>query len=573
MLWVYALYNVHDLWSKARKRIDADDALGQWMKHRQMPLESISAFTVFVFAVIDLANFTGLCGVCYYLSHLEWTWQYGCILAVALGFIYQTKARDTGINCPFIAHLPYIGNLWYVLAIILEGDFDLSFHDFGTLNFVMNDFKPWTLSFPFGTTINIFVHPQQAEHILGPDGFYDFVKGDEQRELIGPLLGRGIFVSDGHEWMRQRKTAARMFKTSRMRDYMFKIFDRTSHELVDKIRALSESEGTVDLFDLFNRMTLDAFTESAFGYDMKNVATAPETIPFMRAMDYSQAIIVRRFVVADLWRVFRFFGLFWEPRLDGYLKTIDEFVTSVIEERLKARRECHEQSDYGDLLSLFLDDKDLKDDEKSMQSLRDVILNFILAGRDTTAQTLSWMMYELAKNPGMLSKAREEVDAAERLNFQTVSKGLPYIEALMNETLRMHTVVPAALKYPVKNTCIPHGESEVPVLKGELVVLHPFTLNKNPSVWKDPFTFKPERFIGTKQHSIYKPYQHLVFNAGVRTCLGRDFAYLEVKMCAALMLQNFEFELVDPSAINFLFAFTIPMKNGLRVKVTDRESG
>lgn len=413
----------------------------------------------------------------------------------------------------------------------------------------------------------------QAEYIFGAEGFYEFEKCPKQRELIGPLLGRGIFVSDGHEWMRQRKTASRMFSTRRMRDYMFKVFDRSSSELVEKVRELTAGGEPIDMFNMFNRLTLDAFTESAFGYDMKCVSSAPKEVPFMHALDYTQAILIARFLVSDLWRVFRFFGVMWEKLLPDFLKTINELVTSVIEQRLKVRRECGTQSafDGGDFLTLFLDDENLEDDERSMESLRDVILNFILAGRDTTAQTLSWMTYELALNPDVVAKAREEVESADKLDFQTVSKGLPYLEAVMNETLRRHSVVPSAAKYALKDTSIPCPNCDpIRVSKGDMVVLHSYSLNKNPDVWEDPLSFKPERFLGTKQDSTHQPYKHFVFNAGDRTCLGRTFAYLEVKMCAARMLRNFEFRLVDADSIDFIFAFTLPFRNGLYVTAKDR---
>lgn len=251
----------------------------------------------------------------------------------------------------------------------------------------------------------------------------------------------------------------------------------------------------------------------------------------------------------------RLFGLFWEAKLPAYLKTIHDLVNSVIEDRMRIRQENSEP--LGDFLSLFLDDEGLDDNEKSMEALKDVILNFIIAGRDTTAQTLSWMTYELMQNPDVLQKVRDEVEGIERLDYATLSKGLPYLRAVMNETLRLHPVVPCALKFASKDTTIP-GEHPVHLSKGDGIIVHTYSMGRNPSIWPEPFKFNPERHIGVK-HSEYKLF---VFNAGPRACLGRDFAYLEALMCAIRMVENFDFTIVDPNSIAFMFSFTLPMRNG-----------
>merc|ERR1712096_127261 len=264
-----------------------------------------------------------------------------------------------------------------------------------------------------------------------------FEKGSQFHQNFFPLLGNGIFASDGAKWRKQRKTASRLFTTRRLRDFMFSVFQSTSENLIHKIKELSANGDSVNMWDLFNRMTLDAFVESAFGYKMGNIDIAPEVRDFMTAFDESQRILVVR-QLDRFWRIKRFLGVGLEASLPKYISTINALVREVIQNRFSKGTE---QTRGDDFLSLFLKDDNLDDDLKTLGNLRDIILNFILAGKDTTAQTLSWMFYSMLTHPEVLAQAREEADSFQEIDFDAVQK-MDYIHAVMSETVRLYPPVP-----------------------------------------------------------------------------------------------------------------------------------
>lgn len=237
-----------------------------------------------------------------------------------------------------------------------------------------------------------------------------------------------------------------------------------------------------------------------------------------------------------------------------------------------------------DLISRFL----AADENTSNQELRDIVLNFIIAGRDTTAATLSWCMYELLKHPKLMDRAVAEILEkqksegcplttldTERL-FRIVERELPFTKACANETLRLHPSVPKDLKYATKHDTLPDGTKVEP---GMAMFYLPYVMGRNPNLWDEPLTFNPERWLTEEEdadkQSVFKPtqvsdFKFPTFNAGPRLCLGRPLAYVEIVM--ALMIVLSEFEVTEAENHEYKYTQTIvpSLLNGLKVKVKKR---
>jgi len=174
--------------------------------------------------------------------------------------------------------------------------------------------------------------------------------------------------------------------------------------------------------------------------------------------------------------------------------------------------------------------------------IRDIILNFMLAGRDTTATLLTWTSYFLAKHPRVLDKAIKEVELlkGEDPNNGNI-KNLQYIDYILKESMRLSAPVPGVGRFALKQDVLP-DKTVVPA--GMRVKYWTFYLHHNPKYWDNPLSFTPERW--EDQTSIIKhSYQYLPFHAGPMACIGRKMAELEAKTLLILMLQNFTME-VDP---------------------------
>ncbi|KAI9149705.1 hypothetical protein H9P43_009884 [Blastocladiella emersonii ATCC 22665] len=424
--------------------------------------------------------------------------------------------------------------------------------------------------------------PTNLEHILKAN-FDNYIKGPRFYVRQMALLGHGIFNGDGASWKAQRKTAAHIFSVKNFRDFMLQVFDAHTHHLVDILGEAAKKGETVDLYDLFHRFTLDAFMEIGFGTSLGSLQ-AKDPLPFATAFDTAQAITARRFVMND-WQqwITEFFN--GDARLlKRCTRTTDEFADRVIRTRRAqlAAADAHDGKDAGlapsaDLLSRFLKMKKPDSDAGySDKELRDVVINFIIAGRDTTAQALSWTIYLLWQHPAVTATLRAEIDrvlpnhlaapkgASTEADYVALTKDLVYARSVFSEALRLYPSVPTEIKYAVDYDVWPDGTKVRP---GEGIIWSPYAMGRLTEIWgPDATAFRPERWIDNNGNFIQpSPFKYPVFNAGPRTCLGQQMAYLEGVSCLVSLVRRFDFDVVNADDVTYRTALTLQMKNGLKV--------
>ncbi|KAF9988425.1 hypothetical protein BGZ79_005124, partial [Entomortierella chlamydospora] len=226
-----------------------------------------------------------------------------------------------------------------------------------------------------------------------------------------------------------------------------------------------------------------------------------------------------------------------------------------------------------DLMQLFMDATDDNGEKLSDEALRDTLLNFILAGRDTTAQALSWMFYLILRSDSrkeILEKLVSEIDSTLDINndnqntasavptFDTI-KSQKYAEACLYESLRLYPSVPRNIKICIEDNVLPRG---VRVYKGEIIGWDAWAMGRDTTIWgPDAHEYRPERWL---QGEKFSPSKFIAFNLGPRTCLGQQFATMEAIMITSMILRNFSLELVDPDREPaYEHALTLPMAEGL----------
>jgi cytochrome P450 len=175
----------------------------------------------------------------------------------------------------------------------------------------------------------------------------------------------------------------------------------------------------------------------------------------------------------------------------------------------------------------------------------------LLAGRDTTACTLSWTIYELARHPEVVKKLREEIMAQVGLDREPTYddlKSMKYLQNIMNETLRLYPVVPYNVRFSVKDTTLPtgggpDGTQPIPVLKGTPIGYSTLVMQRRADIYPPPSAtfaphdvFSPERWF----HWQPKPWTYIPFNGGPRICIGQQFALTEMGYVLTRMFQKFE---------------------------------
>mmetsp|Transcript_69660 Transcript_69660/g.197394 ORF Transcript_69660/g.197394 Transcript_69660/m.197394 type:complete len:298 (+) Transcript_69660:2-895(+) len=213
-----------------------------------------------------------------------------------------------------------------------------------------------------------------------------------------------------------------------------------------------------------------------------------------------------------------------------------------------------------DLLALFMQAAETEGipAARSTEYLKDMVLNFVIAGRDTTACLLSWTFYILSTHPDIQQRVQAEID--ERLPAQTIPtlklvqhSNMPLLHALLYESLRLYPPVPFDPKEAQCDDCLPDG-SRIP--RHAKVAFVPYTMGRNPEVYPEPEQVRLERWMPFKQPQHH---EFPVFQAGPRLCLGMDMAIFEAKVLTTMLLQEFSFRIAPGEAEKIHYSQMITM--------------
>ncbi|KAH7289176.1 hypothetical protein KP509_31G061800 [Ceratopteris richardii] len=217
------------------------------------------------------------------------------------------------------------------------------------------------------------------------------------------------------------------------------------------------------------------------------------------------------------------------------------------------------------------------------RELQDAILNFVIAGRDTSAITLSWFIFCICNYPDVADRVFEEMsdvlglqdssqgytseEVAKRITYETLGK-MHYLHAALTETLRLYPPVPRDGKEVAEDDILPDGTR---VKQGDRVAYVPYSMGRMKILWgKDALTYNPDRWLRDGIFQPESPFKFSAFQAGPRICLGKESAYLQMKMTAALLLYFFRFSVVPDHVVHYRVMLVMPMVNGLLVRISLR---
>jgi cytochrome P450 len=180
------------------------------------------------------------------------------------------------------------------------------------------------------------------------------------------------------------------------------------------------------------------------------------------------------------------------------------------------------------------------------REIRDQILTFLFAGHETTANTLVWAIFLLARNPAAYDRLQAEI--ADTLQGQPPVyedlKRLPYTQQVIKEALRLYPPAYAFGRTALRSLQL--GDYHIP--KGMAVLTAPYIMHRNPDYFPEPERFDPDRFSPEAESRIPR-FAYLPFGAGLRACIGRQFAMMEALLVLVTLTQQFRFSLLNPSKI------------------------
>ncbi|CAO2818815.1 unnamed protein product [Amaranthus hypochondriacus] len=440
----------------------------------------------------------------------------------------------------------------------------------------------FTIQLPFLPRTIFTGNPANVEHIL-KTRFSTYTKGSFQNNLLRDFLGDGIFNVDGEKWKFQRKVASFEFSTKSLRNFVenvvdFELFDR----LIPILSNSSTNRTVLDLQDVLQRFAFDNICKIAFGYDPEYLLPNFPHAKFAVAFDTAAMITSSRFraLFPVLWKICRFLDIGLEHKLKDSIFVVRQFANSVVRQKKQQILENTDGFSDQDLLSRFLNSS--YTDEKFVT---DIVISFIIAGRDTTSAALTWFFWVLHKNNRVEEEIMKDIDRnrgkqskkTENLSVFDEVKDMVYLHAALCESMRLYPPVPTDTKEATEDDILPDGTR---VQKGNRVTYHPFAMGRMESIWgSDWAEYRPERWLELEDGEEGKwrfvprdPYSYPVFQAGPRICLGKEMAFLQMKRVVIGVLERFRVVpvLQDSTEPVFRPHLTAKMVGGLPVKIEER---
>lgn len=354
-------------------------------------------------------------------------------------------------------------------------------------------------------------------------------------EALRVIGGDGLFTAynDEPNWHAAHELLMPAFSQAAMRRYHDEMLD-----VADEFTALWDRAvgvGMVDVSGDTTRVTLETIGRCAAGYSF-DALTRSEMHPFIghmvKALKGSDRLGALRGSYLP-----KVFARLAEQPVRKHAMAMSEVADEVIAARLRVRSRGRAGAD-PDLLDLMLDS------ELSFANIRYQLLNFLVAGHETTSGAMSFALYYLSRHPDVVEKARAEIDDVwgdvERPSFEQVTK-LRYVRRVFDEALRLQPTVPGYYRAAREDTVL---AGDHPMRKGEWMLALTPVLHRDPRWGPNPDEFDPDRFeperVRARPGGLYKP-----FGTGVRSCIGRQFALHEAVLMLAVLIRRYDF-VADP---------------------------
>ncbi|PYH43214.1 cytochrome P450 [Aspergillus saccharolyticus JOP 1030-1] len=419
--------------------------------------------------------------------------------------------------------------------------------------------RTFTVHFGKGVVVQT-CEPKNVQAVLATQ-FHDFDLGD-RKESYRPLLGEGIFAVDGKVWEHSRALLRPNFVRNQISDIA--VYER---HVLQLFKHIPSDGSTVDLQDLFLRMTLDSATEFLFGHSVDTLGSESlsTTNSFAENFKVSLAGTLVRVLLGPL-RVF-YRSRAYNKATEESRKYVGQFVRGALEHRAAQKAGHLDQNQSQGYVFLY----ELVQQTQDEKVLTDQLLSVLLAGRDTTAILLTITFFIMSKREDVWRKLRAEVLNLEgkRPSFEDL-KNMKYLTWVMNETLRLYPIVPINIRTANKNTTLPtgggpDGKAPVFIAKGQEVMYSSYTMHRLPDVYgNDATEYRPERWANLRPGWAYIP-----FNGGPRICIAQQFALTEAGYTIVRILQEYEsIESRDPEPLKARVGLTLASANGAKVALT-----
>uniref|UniRef100_A0A665U190 unspecific monooxygenase n=1 Tax=Echeneis naucrates TaxID=173247 RepID=A0A665U190_ECHNA len=352
-------------------------------------------------------------------------------------------------------------------------------------------------------------------------------------------LSDAVSIAEDDQWRKIRSVLSPYFSSGRMKE-MFNIMKHHSHKLTVKLQSSLANNDVINVKEFFGPYSMDIMISIGFGGDMDfiNNPSCPLLSQASNLFRFSIPLFFFQGCFPVVLPLLELLGVsFFSRTTTGHFKKIVE--------KFRAERKGSSHQVWNITIIIFLmlnRDSSLSDSEIVSQ-----LTMFAMAGYETSAITLTFLAYNLARNPEITKRLQEEIDTTfpskGPVQYEALMQ-MEYLDAVIKESLRLSPPIPRLERQAKETVKI----NDLTIPKDMIVMIPVYALHRDPELWPEPEEFKPERFSKENKDSI-NPYTYLPFGMGPRNCLGMRFALLLVKLALVEVLQKFSFSVCKETMI------------------------
>ncbi|KYN27751.1 PREDICTED: cytochrome P450 9e2-like [Trachymyrmex cornetzi] len=379
---------------------------------------------------------------------------------------------------------------------------------------------------------------------------------------LDPLLANNPFFTYGEKWMTGRKRLTYAFSSMRLKILLetVKQVCQTFEGYLDK-KIDKAGKVELELKELFSRFTSQVVSSAGFGVDGLSFNEEKEKDSFyalgksfLDSTVLNNIIFIIVFFIPALGRIFK--TRFLPKKADHFFRTI---IADIMEQRRK------ETTPRNDFLQLMTDLERTEGDKFDLEILTSHAVSFFVDGYETSSAVLSFIGFNLANNPKVQEKLREEVMSVLNkydgvITYEAL-KDMTYMDQVINESMRFVPILGILSKVCTDETELRGSDGLVyRVERGMHIIIPVSGLQEDPRYWENPKEFDPDRFGPDRKHNIEK-FTFLPFGEGPRMCVGMRMAQLQIKACLATFLRKYSIELSPKTQLPLKMVSSIFLAN------------
>jgi cytochrome P450 len=403
------------------------------------------------------------------------------------------------------------------------------------------------------TTSYLLNHPAHVEHVLQKN-HRNYRKTPMAVKKLQPVLGEGLVTSENDLWARQRKLIQPSFNRHRVDALgarMVSVID--SH--LDQWRQRAKDDQEFNLTEDTHFLTLEIALQTMFGTslhgDFENFASAMK--------------VIHETAAKKIWDVTGIGDRLPTQQNKAY-REATAFLHNIVDRIISERRAKGTAGE--DLLDILMDARDA-DTEETMtdKQLRDEVMTMMLSGHETTATMISWALLILSQHKQHLEMLRDEVDNV-MAGKQPEASDLPqldYMRRVIQEVARLRPSIWWFARVAINDDEI----AGQPIKAGTTVFISQYLIHTLPSIWRNPDTFDPDRFL--PENIAKRPkFAYFPFGAGPRVCVGSSFAMMEMQFTLAMIFRQFDVNITSDADPEIGSLITLKPRDDIRARVSPR---